>query len=1007
MGSLLFEKIKVLITLSAFTIFLTPNLCFSQQYYSFWHNTSNLLLQNSVKDVTKDKYGFIWIATERELLRYDGYRFTRYDSKLKSLHFKTFRGSIDKDSIIISNEAEKEILLINKRITKRVAKTYDNSDKKLINGKLYNIYFKRNLSDQFVDENYAIEVKDGWYAFSGNRMLYVDKKTGKEIIIPIKFSYRQIKNIFVDHNTLFYTDISKKKVFKITDGHISNIPADSLFTDPDTKIYWEQINNQTFIIHKDIIYISIYKDVLSLQKIVKYPDFSYSQFYSMYFDPSFQVLFLGSLTKGLNIIKPGNFMISKLNTPFANNVFNSALPIGKDRVITPKGMVFSNLGLEKKYTFHEFNNSYTIAEDTSGNILCTRGGKIIKYYKQSAFQKKRDITVPFDASRIIKLNGNFFVSGLKSNFFYLAKYRDDTFNSYAYINRFTAPVVSIVKYDSLNMLVATTNSLYRMNTHNGMLQKIQIPDIALKKICISNGSNFWVISENNGFFLLRGNKLESVPLDQYHYLLSSHDILEDKKGFLWIPTNNGLFRINEHKLIQKGSIKDVSSSYYRYTIKDGLENNEFNGGSCPVGNILVNGMFVLPSMDGLVFFDPEKIKSFYPQKNSFFMDRVRVDTENIIYKDKVILPNSFQKAEFYIDIPYYASNENLVLEAYLNFDNNKQWQRLNNSRIYTLSNMKPGSYELTIRMLLDDHGNYLFKTINIYIPSMYYQTWWFWTLLLSLGIGLLIMLIQNRTKRLQLIVQKQNHKIESVEKNLEITETKLQNESSYQEELFQTITHDIAAPIKHLSILSKMMHQTEDIDLQKKYLENVYQSSEQLYILTMSLREYREIFSNDDILQEPYFLSEIIYYKISLFKDIAAYYNTEIITYIPDSLTLTVSKIALSIIIHNVLDNSIKNTSSGTVTINARQNNNSTIITIADTGTGMGEKRLAYYNKLYEQSGEPGRSGYPGLGLYMIIRLCRKFNIQLAFSNHLPQGTLISLHLEGDNQSSSKVQKTD
>lgn len=38
------------------------------QYISTWYNTDNGLPQNSIKDIIKDKYGFIWLATEMELL---------------------------------------------------------------------------------------------------------------------------------------------------------------------------------------------------------------------------------------------------------------------------------------------------------------------------------------------------------------------------------------------------------------------------------------------------------------------------------------------------------------------------------------------------------------------------------------------------------------------------------------------------------------------------------------------------------------------------------------------------------------------------------------------------------------------------------------------------------------------------------------------------------------------------------------------------------------------------
>jgi ligand-binding sensor domain-containing protein len=49
------------------------------QYVSSWYNMDNGLPQNSVKDIIKDKYGFIWLSTDNGIVRYDGLKFDTYN----------------------------------------------------------------------------------------------------------------------------------------------------------------------------------------------------------------------------------------------------------------------------------------------------------------------------------------------------------------------------------------------------------------------------------------------------------------------------------------------------------------------------------------------------------------------------------------------------------------------------------------------------------------------------------------------------------------------------------------------------------------------------------------------------------------------------------------------------------------------------------------------------------------------------------------------------------------
>ena len=55
---------------------LYHNISYAQDKYTMTHYTAdNGLPQNSIKSITADGYGFIWLATEDGLVRFDGHRF--------------------------------------------------------------------------------------------------------------------------------------------------------------------------------------------------------------------------------------------------------------------------------------------------------------------------------------------------------------------------------------------------------------------------------------------------------------------------------------------------------------------------------------------------------------------------------------------------------------------------------------------------------------------------------------------------------------------------------------------------------------------------------------------------------------------------------------------------------------------------------------------------------------------------------------------------------------------
>ena len=103
-----------------------------------------------------------------------------------------------------------------------------------------------------------------------------------------------------------------------------------------------------------------------------------------------------------------------------------------------------------------------------------------------------------------------------------------------------------------------------------------------------------------------------------------------------------------------------------------------------------------------------------------------------------------------------------------------------------------------------------------------------------------------------------------------MVKSNLQKETEYQKKLVETISHDITTPIRFIAMLSQKLHESDDVELQKKYFDSIYKSSEQLYQFTLNLKEYTELYKAENIFEEKeYPINRILEIKNRLFCEIA------------------------------------------------------------------------------------------------------------------------------------------
>lgn len=972
------------------------------QYISRWYNTDNGLSQNSIKDIIQDRYGFIWLSTENGIIRYDGQSFINHNEmKVKNLHFHNFHGNIAADRIFCQNDYMQDQVLINRRSIKLSTTAHSlqkqdvNNDSDLIQ------IFKIHMSENFHNNiTYYVKLSSGKYSFFNKKIEYSDGK--KTITIPI--SVNDMHSLFADHETLYITDKIQRKTYSICDGQISEVENATVINDPTTKIYWHQATNQTFIIHKDRIYLlNISDGKLHLKYLVTYDSIQKNDITSIYYDKNYNRLYLGSPVSGLNIVEPSQFQSMKTGADLQTNIGYASLPLTSNTIIDSWGNVFNNEGIIKKYNFQD-NDGYMMLFDSFHNILIGSTNFITRYTKSSGYTRSSTITFSSKITGICSEPGLHAVATMDKQGALIHFFENDQFGPVLYTWRFAGIVNSILKYGTDKILIGASTGLYIIDT-DGRNKKKLLDAISIKSIMRTSDGEVWVTTRKDGFYIIKDGRAIKAPLDHDLYLSTAHFIQYDAYGNYWISSDNGLFKISKHQLLRSIQQKEPTT-YYRFTKSMGLPSSEFNGGVLPSAYTLKNGELVFPSMKGFVFISPKNIKSYYPDKSAIFIERAKIDNGPVTpFNQRLVAERGSDYIEIFIDIPYYADVANILMHVKAEGTPYQDGQQidLKEEKKIKLSGLEPGVYNINIRTLISEEGKYEYRNIVLEIKPQFYQTVAFKTsiimvVILSLGgfVQTRSKFLNKRNKALKRTVSSMSSELKEASKNLHLMKNDMQQQTEYQKKLIETISHDISTPVKFIAMLSQKLHHTDNIEFQKKYFDSIHRASEELYKFTLNLKEYNDLYKTDVIYtDESYAINEILTEKKKLFDEIALDNKNSISIKANNEISCTINRNILACIIHNLIDNSVKYTENGIITIGMKKTMTETLITIEDTGCGMSAEQIEYYNDLFLKTEQMAFKNY-GLGLHMVIHLIKKINGRISFCKALSNGTIVTIALKNN-----------
>lgn len=961
------------------------------------------------------------MTTEAGLVRYDGVSTSVYNLKdlpsLKTIRIFTLFHTL-KNGVIGCNRigeifAIKNNEPINETISERVH-IYDFSYQNGNARSIKDLNFEINISQKFADSSAPITnslwLNDSvWIAVSKNfTYIFNNKKLVHQWQQKNENPYLIAEDNFVyvlNNNAEGYC------INLINTTLINATTTDTALTKGKHILFYDKLNNQPLILNRNNLYKLNFKNNFLYTNYVATLNNLPTYITSVLLHKDGKTIFISTNSSGLYIYHFSPFRIYKTTGDDILNNNSACLLIDSNRLFTCRSIIFNLTTGKSNQISIPINHTQSLAMDTFHNIWSAITGNIISF-KISNLSNIKKYAVANDnylQTCYLTKNGRFWISTFK---FLGCPENNQLKQIISYGNKPDSV--------SFNFLTETPNGqLVGVNTKGIFFidadSKKFIPIVKnnklsqIRNVFIDSNYFFWISTYGNGIFLYdeKAGKLVSLPVDDKGYLLFSHACIDDSNGNFLVPTNKGLFKLNKKNLLQIYAQPSTPLLYQYFDVSSGLLTNEFNGGGEPAFNRLSNGDIILPALQGLVRVKINEL--FSPTYYPLFIDYVEAG-KNIYKPDSEIHFKKDERLQTW-HISFAQWNAPNAQSVFYRLDEDSAWHRLKpDERKIQLSDLSGGTHSLQIKYQYGFLPNQ-FSAIKFkfYVEKKYYETIWFWFLVVALLATIILFIIRFRTfqlkqKNIQLqkIIQKNTQQLS--DKNAELEETlrdlnealNILNENSvFKNRLIGLLGHDMLMPLRFIANISNHLYTSENLTKEsaKETSAEIKNTATELMFLGESLIQWIKLQEgNFRLILQHINLKQLVEEIILIDKNITNVKNNTIICEAASGLSCIYDAMFLKVILHNLLLNANKFTSHGTITINANISDGLLTISIKDTGTGMNSKIVNSLNKLIPVSSQKGtdkETGW-GMGYILIIDLLHFVNGKLYVKSEMGAGTVVS-----------------
>lgn len=460
----------------------------------------------------------------------------------------------------------------------------------------------------------------------------------------------------------------------------------------------------------------------------------------------------------------------------------------------------------------------------------------------------------------------------------------------------------------------------------------------IQSLATTADGSLWIGYGGSGLGRLKGKRFNLFGVEEGLYEGHISQIVPDGHGRIWLAGNRGIFYVSEKEFDDVAEGRSTSLFSVTFGKNAGAPGSQTSRGYWPGALRATDGRLMIPKVKGLAIVHAEALRP-KPLPPRVVLDRVVVDGRTVAAYDPsnpgaaamqlapmtpgpsnlvLRLSPGFQQVRFDYTSPSFADPENLRFKYKLN-GLDDDWVDARERRVAYYPRLSPGNYVFQVRACTADGvWNESGAALEISVPPFFWQTWWFRILVPAVAlaaVGIIVRSVEKRRIKLQFEQAEREHTLERERARIA-----------------RDIHDDLGANLTEISLLSEIAQGTGASAQEMQ--ADVRRIGTMARALTVSLSEIVWAVNprNDNF---ESFVTYACNYAEDYLRRVGIRCRLEMPTKLPGTIITSEMRHNLFLVIKEALNNIVKHAQASEVRMSFALEDNGFKLTIKDNGKGI------------------------------------------------------------------------